>query len=241
MAKYYYKGSKRNYKKLLRFLGIPVFIFGIAILFYVFFPLFSWQIYFAPVFASQNFEVPIPKITVVNPGSIGDLFNSATSTIGVDYYNAKNWYPAMKMQTNKIIPSYKISIPKIKIKDAVVSTDDSDLTKHLVQYNKDSVPPLRGNSVIFGHSTLPQLYDSQNYKTIFANAYQLGVGDSILVDIGEVQYKYVIEKISVVEPTDVSVLAQDFSDSYLTLITCTPPGTLWKRLIIKAKLHTLNG
>jgi sortase A len=95
--------------------------------------------------------------------------------------------------------------------------------------------------VIFGHSTLPQLFEENNYKTIFANAYQLEVGDEIFVNLDDVHYKYTISDISVVEPTDISVLAQDFSDSYLTLITCTPPGTVWKRLIIKAKLNTLNG
>ena len=31
--------------------------------------------------------------------------------------------------------------------------------------------------------------------------------------------------------------ARDTTDSYLTLVTCTPPGTTWKRLIIKAKLE----
>jgi membrane associated rhomboid family serine protease len=96
MAKYYYKSKKKNFKKLLRLLGIPIFIIGIGILIYVFFPVFSWQVYFAPVFAAQNFEVPIPKTTVVNGSTISNLLTSATSSIGVDYTNANNWYPTIK-------------------------------------------------------------------------------------------------------------------------------------------------
>ena len=48
--------------------------------------------------------------------------------------------------------------------------------------------------------------------------------------------KYSIENISVVDPDNTSVLEQSFDDSYITLITCTPPGTIWKRLIIKARI-----
>ena len=32
---------------------------------------------------------------------------------------------------------------------------------------------------------------------------------------------------------------QDFSDTFITVITCTPPGTIWKRLIIKARIHSI--
>lgn len=114
-----------------------------------------------------------------------------------------------------------------------------DLTKHLVQFNSDSIPPNEGNSVIFGHSTLPQLYDPNNYKTIFANAYKLTKGDKIIIETSNIKYNYRIESITVVEPTDTSPLAQNFSDSYITIITCTPPGTIWKRLIIKARLESI--
>ncbi len=33
-------------------------------------------------------------------------------------------------------------------------------------------------------------------------------------------------------------MLQQTPDDILTLITCTPPGTAWKRLIIQAKLQT---
>ena len=241
MAKYYYKGKKKNVKRMLRALSICIFVLGFGILIYVFLPLVSWQIYFAPVFASQNIEVPIPKTTVVNGSSISTLITDAAASIGTNYNDASNWYPNVQPQKGKIIPFYSISIPKLKINNAVVSTVDTDLTKHLVQYNTDSIPPLNGNTVIFGHSTLPQLFDPGNYKTIFANAYQLEVGDDIFVNVNDVSYRYTIQSITVVDPTDTGVLAQDFSGSYLTVITCTPPGTVWKRLIIRAKLNSLNG
>lgn len=234
MSKTYTKGKRRNNKLFVRLVCILVITVGGIIFCYTFFPLISWQVYFAPAFASQKITAPIPNHTVIDPGNITSLISSATSKIGSDYTNAYNWYPGYGEQKN-LKADYKISIPKIQIKDAEVSNRDTDLTKHLVQFNSDTVPPDEGNSVIFGHSTLPQLFKPGDYKTIFANAYKLGIGDLIMVNRDNHEYAYKVESVIVVDPSDTSVLAQNFSDSFITIITCTPPGTVWKRLIIKAR------
>lgn len=237
MAKYYYR-KRRNYKLLLKLLSVFVIFSGGVIFMYTFFPLISWHIYFAPVFASQKIQAPIPAYTVINPSNITGLIVNAAASINTDYTNAYNWYPGLS-ERNSNVGTYTISIPKIEVENAIVSNEDSDLTRHMVQYNSDTFPPKEGNSIIFGHSTLPQLYNPKDYKTILANAYKLSVGDEIIVNTKNSKYNYKIETITVVEPTDTSVLAQNFSDSFLTIITCTPPGTVWKRLIIKARIQDL--
>lgn len=234
MAKYYYR-KNRNYKFLFRILSILIVISGGIIFIYTFFPLISWQIYFAPVFASQKIQVPIPTYTVINPTNISSLITTVATSINTDYTNAYNWYPGLTDKASNV-GTYTVSIPKIEIDNAVVTNKDFDLTRHMVQYNSDTFPPKKGNSVIFGHSTLPQLYNPKDYKTILANAYKLAIGDEIIVNGQNARYVYKIENITVVEPTDTSVLAQNFSDSFITIITCTPPGTIWKRLVIKARL-----
>ena len=238
MGKTYYKRDKRNFKNLFKILSILVVISGGMIFSYTFFPLISWQIYFAPIFASQKIQAPIPTNALINPSSIGGLITSAATSLNTDYTNAYNWYPGLEVKNNNI-GTYTISIPKIGIKNAVVTNKDSDLTRHMVQFNADTFPPKEGNSVIFGHSTLPQLYDPNNYKTILANAYKLAVGDEIIVRVSNANYRYKIENVTVVEPSDTSVLAQNFSDSFITIITCTPPGTVWKRLVIKARIKKI--
>lgn len=237
MAKYKYH-QKRNFKLFGKILSVVIILIGAGFFAYTFFPLISWQIYFAPAFASQKIDSPIPQHSVINPASVTSLISTATNNVNSDYTNAYNWYPGYeKNETFKV--SYTIDIPKIEIEGAVVTNEDADLTKHLVQYNSDTHPPKMGNSVIFGHSTLPQLYDRNNYKTIFANAYKLGVGDQIFVNIKNERHLYKIESVTVVDPGDTSVLAQNFTDSFITIITCTPPGTIWKRLIIKARIQEL--
>ncbi len=101
------------------------------------------------------------------------------------------------------------------------------------------MPPDKGTAVIFGHSTLPQLFNPTDYKTIFANAHTLKVGDEITIDANNVQYTYKITSVTITTPDDTSVLAQEYDDSHLVIITCTPPGTIWKRLIVKARLEML--
>ena len=108
----------------------------------------------------------------------------------------------------------------------------------MVNYPGTSIPPEKGNAVVFGHSTLPQLFNKNDYKTIFTNIYTLNPGDEIIVNVLGNEYKYKIENITVVDPDNTSVLEQNYSDSFLTLVTCTPPGTIWKRLVIKARIES---
>jgi sortase A len=238
MAKYKYKESRINPRLLAKLFCLTVVIFGAAIFAYTFFPIISWKIYFAPAYAASQIDAPIPTLNVINSSNISSLIGSVAQNLNTDYTNAYNWYPGyQKGDKNEI--SYTISIPKINIKDALVNNKDADLAHHLVQFNSDVKPPKEGNAIIFGHSTLPQLYEPNNYKTIFANAYKLGVGDEILVNTNGKSYKYKVESVIVVDPSDTSVLAQNFSDSFLTIITCTPPGTIWKRLVIKSRIESL--
>lgn len=235
MGKYYYKRDARNFRKYLRLTSGLFFISGILILLYVLFPMISWQIYFQPAFASQKIVASIPHANIVDLAR-----NSIDST---DYTKAENWFKnftpgsAQKKQTDT--PSYVISIPAIKIDNAIVSTIDTDLGKHLVNYQGTGIPGKNGNAVIFGHSTLPQLFNPKDYKTIFTNVYKLKNGDTVYAILNGVTYTYKIFKMTVVDPTDTSALIQDYDDSYLTLVTCTPPGTIWKRLIVKARLEKI--
>lgn len=234
MGKYYYaKNAQDNLKKYLRITSGLLLLIGVSIILYVLFPIISWQIYFHPAIASQDIMLSIPRANIVDLAK-----NSMDST---DYAKAENWFknfnPGSKNQADT--PSYTISIPKIKIEEAMVSTVDTNLEKHLVNYQGTGIPGKNGNAVIFGHSTLPQLFNAKDYKTIFANAYKLKNGDIIYATLNGVTYTYKIFKTVVVDSSDSSALVQDYDNSYLTLVTCTPPGTIWKRLVVKARLEKI--
>jgi len=238
MRKKYYKKPTKAIKNVAKALSFGVLIFGLGIVFYVFLPLLSWQIYFAPVFANQNLNAPIPKTTILSGANISSLF-SLSETINVDYTNAENWFPKYRFEKGAKNQTYSLSIPTLNIKNATVSTNDNNLAEHLVHYGGTAIPPSKGTAVIFGHSTLPQLFDQKNYKTIFATLYKIQNGDEIIVNVDGTDYHYNVYEIDIVDATDVSVFEQNYNDSFLTLVTCTPPGTVWKRLLIRARIKSL--
>ena len=241
MIKYYYKKpSLISLRNGTRFFSLFLLLGGVLILSYVLLPFISWQVYFAPVFASSDMQAPIPKTTIVGSDTLGSLLSGAASGFGKDYANAENWFPTAKLKNGQAkVPSYTLSIPALGVNNAFVSTTDYDLDKHLVHYGNTPVPSDKGNAIIFGHSTLPQLFNKNDYKTIFANVYTLKLGDEIIAEVNGVSYKYKIFSQVVVNPTDTSVFSQKYDSSYITLVTCTPPGTTWKRLITKAQMEKI--
>lgn len=242
MSKIYYKKNTFfSKRKVARLFGLVLALFGLINLLYFFFPFVSWQLFFAPAFASQNVVAPVPTSSRMNMDTIGSLFSHTINSLsGVDYNDARNWFPDYKGTPHSSdVQTYYLTIPKLGIMDAEVTTGDNDLSRHLVNYAGTAVPPEKGNAVIYGHSTLPQLFNPKNYKQIFATLHTLKVGDTIQAKVKDITYTYRVTHIMVVEADDTSVHAQNFDNSYLTLITCTPPGTIWKRLVIKSTLEKL--
>lgn len=244
MNKIYYKKKQKNtnlkLKKKVKILGLFLCITGMFGMAYFFLPILSWQLYLTPAIASQNLAIPIPKKSVVSPPNTFDLLQNTTASIGIDYSNADNWFPGQKSEAKTpAFPSFTLTIPKLKITDAMVSTVDYHLDKHLINYAGTALPSERGTSIVFGHSTLPQLFDQKNYKTIFSTLHTLKVGDIVIAKVDNKMYMYRVYQMNVVSADDTSIFTQEYDDSYLTLVTCTPPGTVWKRLVIRTKLVSM--
>jgi sortase A len=117
-----------------------------------------------------------------------------------------------------------------------VEVDGSDLSKSLIHYLPASIPGQYGNISIFGHSSLPQLFNMSDYKTVFTYLPKMTIGDKIYIETKGVTYEYEVFDMFIVKPSEISVLDQKFDNSYLTLVTCVPPGTYKDRLIVRAKI-----
>ena len=208
------------------FLVSGVVFFGFAFL-----PIINFQIAY-----STQLKQIIDPLSSKSSNKSGSLLGE----VSTDYTQLSNWFVDDKNIPEQLISSsqsiYYISIPKLNIKDAVVTLGSMDLKKSLIQYPQTALPGQLGNTVIFGHSVLPQFFNPKNYLTIFSTLYKLKQGDEIIIQYDRLDYKYVVEEMFEVKPTNLSVLEQRFDDKTLTLITCSPPGTYLRRLIIKAKL-----
>lgn len=206
--------------------------------FYVIFPILSWQLFYAPSLTSGSFLSPIPKAVVLKGNSIRNVLAKESGSTPFDSIRASTWFPTGNPRAT-ISKEYFLSIPKLGIKNAKVSVGSDDLSKSLIHYGGSSLPGEYGNAVIFGHSILPQFFDPTNYKAIFSTLHTLKPGDIIEIIADNVTYRYVIWEFRVVDPSEISVLEQTYDDSYISLITCTPPGTYWKRLVVKARIDKI--
>jgi sortase A len=242
MAYLYLKKSQPRPNPLLRFkkyfaagfFAIGIFLFGSAVL-----PILQYQIEYAGKFGQ-----------ILNPLST-QFYNQSGNILGdnttTDYTQLSNWFVAdnhtdpigNSLLSSNPVASYQISIPALKIQNATVDVGSEDLKKSLIQYPQTALPGQLGNGVIFGHSVLPEFFNPKSYLTIFATLYRLKPGDEILVDFDNIHYKYIVEEMFEVSPTDLSVLEQRYDGKYLSLITCSPPGTVLRRLVVKAQIADL--
>jgi LPXTG-site transpeptidase (sortase) family protein len=163
----------------------------------------------------------------------------------IDYTQASNWFVGGIGEEDFIssgVSFFTLSIPKLKIEEAAVAIGGEDLSENLIQYPGTALPGKVGNTVIFGHSVLPQFFDADNYLTIFSTLPTLKKGDDVYIDYDGISYRYRVEDIFEVLPTNLQVLEQNSSGSYLSLITCVPPGHPLKpkRLVIRAKIVPLE-
>lgn len=220
-------------KRIKSLFSTALSLSGLLMIVWVIYPIISFEFESRLRFS----EVIAP---VVEDQEVYALENTDYQVLGsngtsVDYTQASNWFPNLPQESGSS-REYRLSIPKLKIDQARVLIGGEDLNKSLIHYGGTGLPGEYGNTVIFGHSILPQFYDPKNYKSIFSLLPTLKENDEIFLDYDGLTYRYVVTNMHVINPDDLSVLRQKYDGSYVTLITCVPPGTYWKRLVVESKL-----
>ncbi len=218
--------SRRQRRKVISLILLSI---GVVFLAAAFFPILLFQVQYSAKFNQ-----------VLNPLSSNQYNTYLYDNDNLSQLN--NWF--IPVASNSAIaqtnPStalfYQIDIPTIKIREAKVALGNMDLKNNLVQYPQTAMPGQPGNTVIYGHSALPQFFNTKSYLTMFTPLFKLENNDEIFIKYDNVQYKYLVQDVYEVPPTELSVLDQRYDGRYLTLITCSPPGTTLRRLIIKAKI-----
>lgn len=140
----------------------------------------------------------------------------------------------------------RVIIPKLNV-DAPVTYGLTDVSEHIVQQalrdgavnypvtdNARSLPGQKGNAVILGHSSASFLAPG-NYKFIFVQLNQLVAGDIFFLDYGGHRYAYKVVNKRVINPNQLDQLNLGTNKAYATLVTCDPPGTTAKRLLVIAE------
>lgn len=245
MALYLYVKEKNSSKrKIITYFSYISLTIGALLLFWSFYPILSFEIY-SKLVIQKNIFTPVPASNAVSSleqaNSVLGSYNVFSNNLR-DFTQANLWFPSQR-EVNIVkaidIKEYKLSIPKLNISNAIVKVGGEDLSKSLIHYLPQTLPGEYGHIVIFGHSTLPQMYNVKNYKTIFTFLPSLEKGDIIILKMNNLEYEYKVYDLVVVKPDQVSVLEPRNDAPYITLITCVPPGTYLRRLVVRAKLSQL--
>ena len=109
------------------------------------------------------------------------------------------------------------------------------LTQGVAHAAGTAFPGEKGNVYLFSHST-DAPWNIIRYNAIFYLLRELQPEDRVIVFYQNRRYDYIVYDKNIVEPSDITYLTNTYDQSVLTLQTCDPPGTLFKRLVIRAKL-----
>jgi LPXTG-site transpeptidase (sortase) family protein len=156
--------------------------------------------------------------------------------------------PEEKIFSNEL---KRLVIPKLGIEAPIIvpPEDYGDEANEWIEKNVDNGPVVQpgqyfnikeGNLALYGHSST--LKWNSKYPTIFATLDKLAIGDEIIVYYGDnKQVRYMVTKKPEVIPTNKGEVVQpDQGQGMITLITCWPPGTLLKRMIVRGMIVLSN-
>ena len=120
-----------------------------------------------------------------------------------------------------------LDVPRLRLSTPVIEGDDTGTLRRAVGHLPDTPMPWKaGNSAIAGHR-----------DGLFRPLKDVKIGDEIRFRTTREEFRYRVTGTKVVEPDDLSVLAQHSKPATLTLITCYPfyyVGSAPKRFVIHA-------
>jgi LPXTG-site transpeptidase (sortase) family protein len=225
-------------KKRDRFFYVFITLIGLFSISFAVWPIITWSYITLPKLQHKINDTPIPQGEVLSSAEyLSKNIQVVEDADGFSYFIPTEG-PQKTDETEKDRPKdFQVTIPKLKIDEAKAKVDNLDFYNNLSHFPGSAVPGEVGNSFITGHSVLPQFNDPQNYRAIFTKLSDLEIGDDIYVKVDEKTLHYVVQYSKVVDPHDLTVLAPiSENGKNLTLMTCVPPGTSTKRLVVITSL-----
>lgn len=137
---------------------------------------------------------------------------------------------------------FRIIIPKIDLNSKVLSNIDpynkeaylAALSQGVAQAKGSTLPGSNGDIFLFAHSTNSPFISYYNAPFYLIN--KLTPSDEIYLSYQGKNYKYVVTETKIINPSEVQYLKTSEKKQSLTLMTCWPPGTTLKRLLVISHL-----
>ncbi len=240
------KNQKRNVKNILQDAGRQLLISGVFLV--VGFIALNWgSLYELGMYKwdEYNGNIDNEKLEELTQDKTV-VYNQKVLEVSDNPEDQKEKIPDLDIEiapsdNRLIIPRINKNMPIVRISsEALIRRDwgalevemQDALQGGVVHYPGTSLPGQGGNTAITGHSSYFP-WDSGRFKDVFALLHEVVKGDKIVVYQDQEKYLYEVSSIEVVLPQDIDILKQT-PEEKLTLITCTPIGTNYKRLIVTA-------
>ena len=218
------KDREELFKKLrggyLKYLGILLLTVGFVFLLITYFPLI--KTYFNYWFFPAPQEAEVKVVEEDDEITQSSDINEDTDIVFVD-------------------KDFGLYIPKIKANAKVISNVDPYIEDEYIKALRTGVahasgtsfPNQSGNVFLFAHSAV-NFYEQNKYNVYFYLLNELEEGDDIYVSYKGVVYQYSVLETRIVDPEETKYLDEYMDEDTLTLMSCYPAGTNWKRIIVTA-------
>lgn len=181
-----------------------------------------------------------PTVAVASTSSTSTSTSTTTSTTSTTttmYVGPPTLAPGESLPVPENIPPEDTVEPEVVIgaihipKIAVLQTIYRGVTlptldKGVGWWPGTALPGKVGNVVLGGHRV--------SKKKPFRNLDQLQPGDEIYLSTEQGDYVYLVDRVFIVNPTDVWIIDQT-NEATLTLFACHPPGSTRERIVVVAK------
>jgi sortase A len=169
-----------------------------------------------------------------DPAAVGEAAPAGEADSALPLQTAE---PAPMVQESASIakdgkkPIATIEIPAIGVKLPVLEGATLENMKSAAAHMSETTPLGQvGNAAIAAHR-------ARTKGRLFNRLDEVKVGDEIVIRTAGERYVYNVYRVTIVEPTDVSVLNKNGDERIVTLITCDPVVNATHRLIVQAKLE----
>lgn len=149
------------------------------------------------------------------------------------------------LEMTPLSTEFGLLIPKIGANAKVIADVDAGdheeyqtaLKKGVAHAAGTAYPGEAGNSFLFAHSA-GNFWEASRWNAIFYLLKELRPGDEVVLFYQGKRFDYVVYGSKVVEAHEGQYLSAEADFPMLTLQTCWPPGTDWKRLLVFARLRS---
>ncbi len=221
--------QKSKLSLLIRLTGVSLIIVGVLVLLFNYLPILVNRVNYIAEKDDLKLEAEIFEEEIDELNDDLDQENS----IGKESELSKYFPDA----------NFSLYLPTIGARSKVIEKVDpfnsfeynKALEKGIAHAENGYHPGSGGNTFLFAHSAL-DFYALRSLNVNFYLLDELEIGDKIYVSYKGKIFTYTVTDIKIVKPTEIDYLKKRSENESITLMTCWPAGTDYKRVIVYGEI-----